>query len=274
VARGDEVRSGDKLFAQDDVEDRAALDQAIAAQAQERAKLADLEAPSRTPEISQAQAELSDVQAAHDRVARDLARNEAILASGAVTRQSVDQLRDDAKSARSKIEASQAKLAMMMETTGSAHAIVAQQAAVLAATASQAAAQWHFDQRHVAAPAAGRIADSYAKPGETIGAGVAVVSLLPPANIFVRFFVPETALARVHPGDWVAIACDSCPPNLFARISFVATQSEYTPPVIYSQGTRGSLVYLIEAFPDPNRLPLLKPGQPVDVRPDVAAPIK
>ena len=47
----------------------------------------------------------------------------------------------------------------------------------------------------------------------------------------------------------------------------MAPQPEYTPPVIYSESTRGDLVYLIEARPEPSSAASLKPGQPVDVRP-------
>jgi HlyD family secretion protein len=110
-----------------------------------------------------------------------------------------------------------------------------------------------------------------ARPGETIDAGVPVVSLLPPKNIFVRFFVPETMLATVHYGDRVALSCDNCPAHFTATISFISPQAEYTPPIIYSDSTRSKLVYMIEARPPADRAALLNPGQPVTVRP-VSAP--
>ena len=47
-----------------------------------------------------------------------------------------------------------------------------------------------------------------------MAAGAPVVSLLPPGNIFVRFFVPEPLLATIHRGDQVALACDGCPADL------------------------------------------------------------
>lgn len=267
VARGDTVEAGAPLFAQDEVDARAALDQTMAELEQASEKLADLQAGGRVAEIEQARANVIDMQAAYERVTHDLARNQAIVGSGAVTRQSVDQLRMDSASAQARLVSARAKLALAGDTTGRSHAIAAQEAAVAAANAAQAAAQWRLDQRRVAAPAAGLIADTYARPGETIAAGAPVISLLPPENILVRFFVPETALARLHPGTRVGIACDSCPGGLQAQISFVATAPEYTPPVIYSQGARGSLVYLIEARPDNDHGWLLKPGQPVDVTP-------
>jgi HlyD family secretion protein len=117
----------------------------------------------------------------------------------------------------------------------------------------------------VAAPAGARVADILARPGETIAAGAPVVSLLPPANILVRFFVPETALSTVHKGDAVALHCDRCPTDLTATISFVSPQAEYTPPVIYSESSRAKLVYLIEARPRPDQAALINPGQPIEV---------
>jgi HlyD family secretion protein len=98
-----------------------------------------------------------------------------------------------------------------------------------------------------------------------VDAGAPVVSLLPPANILVRFFVPEPALPHIHAGQRVNISCDTCPPHLTATVSFVAPQPEYTPPVIFSEQTRDKLVYLIEAHPPANEALVLKPGQPVTV---------
>ena len=111
-----------------------------------------------------------------------------------------------------------------------------------------------------------------ARPGETIAAGAPVVSLLPPGNIFVRFFVPEADLARIHRGDMVRLSCDRCRTNITATISFVSPQAEYTPPVIYSDQSRAKLVYLIEARPPPEQAALFNPGQPITVSPAQGQP--
>jgi len=79
----------------------------------------------------------------------------------------------------------------------------------------------------------------------------------------VRFFVPEPVLASIDYGDVVKVSCDSCSPDITARISFIARQSEFTPPVIYSLEERSKLVFLVEALPvKPDSL---RVGQPVDV---------
>jgi HlyD family secretion protein len=128
-------------------------------------------------------------------------------------------------------------------------------------------ADWRLNQRHVSAPVAGVVADVLARPGETLAAGAPVVSLLPPGNIFVRFFVPEPMLARVHHGDQVLLTCDNGPTDFVATVSFIAPQAEYTPPVIYSGETRAKLVFMVEARPRADQAAQLNPGQPVAVRP-------
>jgi HlyD family secretion protein len=137
---------------------------------------------------------------------------------------------------------------------------------VAQARAGLAQAEWRVSQRRITAPNNALVSDTYARPGETINAGVPVVSLLPPQNILVRFFIPETELATVHVGDRLAIGCDACAQGITATITFIASQPEYTPPVIYSESNREKLVYLIEAHPTPEQATQLRPGQPVDVR--------
>ena len=100
-----------------------------------------------------------------------------------------------------------------------------------------------------------------------MAAGSPVISLLPPGNIFVRFFVPEPMLGTLHQGDPVALKCDGCVAGLKGAISFISPQAEYTPPLIYSESSTSKLVFLIEARLPPDQAVQLNPGQPVDVHP-------
>jgi HlyD family secretion protein len=109
------------------------------------------------------------------------------------------------------------------------------------------------------------VQDIYFRQGEYAPAQTPVVAVLPPKNVFVRFFVPETQFAKVKLGQRVRIACDGCAANLTATITFIAQQEEFTPPVIFSQGNREKLVFKLEAHA-PGGLKL-SPGQPVQVHP-------
>ncbi len=267
VERGSQVALGEPLFDQDDIADRAAVDQARRQLTQAEGQLVNLQSGGKPTEIEQAQANLADAEAARDKTRADLQRTEKLLLSGNATAQLADQRRADLKSADAKVQALSAALAQLRAPLGREYEIKAQESAVEGARAALAMARWRFDQRHVAAPAAGVVADVLARPGETIPAGGPVVSLLPPENIFVRFFVPEEMLATVHYGDQVKLICDNCPGDLTATISFISPQAEYTPPVIYSESSRAKLVYRVEARPPLKKAPLLNPGEPVAVRP-------
>jgi len=70
-------------------------------------------------------------------------------------------------------------------------------------------------------------------------------------------------LPRLAYGDVVKVNCDGCPPDITARISFIASSAEFTPPVIYSREERSKLVFLVEALP--NKPEALRVGQPIDV---------
>ncbi len=272
VERGDRVVKGAPLFEQDDADDCYAAEQATRLLQQAKDQLANLQNPGKPTEIATAEANLRDAQAARDKVLADLQRNQLLLKSGAATAQTVDEERADLASAIAKIAAVEAALEQIKSPLGRPGEITAQTSAVDAAQAALAMARWKLAQRSVASPVTGRVADVLARAGETLDAGAPVVSLLPPENIFIRFFVPEPSLAHVHPGDTVALTCDNCPPDLTGAVSFISPQAEYTPPFIYSESTRAKFVFLAEARPKRDQAALFNPGQPVTVKPQAASP--
>jgi HlyD family secretion protein len=131
------------------------------------------------------------------------------------------------------------------------------------AEAKLSSARTHLIRRQVFAPANGTIHQIYFRPGEVVPAGRPIVSLLPPGNIKIRFFVGEALLPQLTLNGAVALKCDGCAPGLGARIDFISKKAEYTPPVIYSLEERAKLVFLIEARPDQPEL--VRVGQPVRV---------
>jgi HlyD family secretion protein len=117
----------------------------------------------------------------------------------------------------------------------------------------------------VKSPATGVVDQVLRRVGEIAAPEAPVLSLLPDGNRIVRFFVPEELRSRITPGMGVAISCDGCPEGLTAKVSYVAAEAEYTPPVIYSVESRRKLVFMIEAEPERDAR-ALNPGQPVSVR--------
>jgi HlyD family secretion protein len=137
------------------------------------------------------------------------------------------------------------------------------EAALREAEARAIAAKTRLARRQLASPVAGVVQQVYYRPGEVVAAGRAAISVLPPGNVKVRFFVPQATLPKIAIDDPVKVRCDGCPAEISAKIAFIAGSAEYTPPVIYSLEERQKLVFLIEARPDaPGGL---RVGQPVSV---------
>jgi HlyD family secretion protein len=146
-------------------------------------------------------------------------------------------------------------------------------AAVAALRDAQArlnSSQTRLARRSVFSPVSGTVQQVYYRPGEMVPADRPVLALLPPGNVKVRFFAPEAMLPNIAYGDTLRIGCDGCAGDLTARVSFIARQSEFTPPVIYSLEERAKLVFLIEALPE--KPDALRVGQPVDVTVPPPAP--
>ena len=131
--------------------------------------------------------------------------------------------------------------------------------------------QTRLSRRKGFAPVAGTIQQIYFREGEMVPERRPVLSIMPPGNMKIRFFVPETELPKLAIGDEVKVTCDNCSADLTAKIYFIATTAEYTPPVIYSLDERNKLVYLIQARP--SRPDALRVGQPISVYLNARIPV-
>jgi HlyD family secretion protein len=263
VVRGDHVAAGDLVFTLDLDEETAARDAAAARLHQAQAQLEDLRKGKRPSEIEAMEAKLAQAKAGVRMSELHLRRQEQLRRTKVSAQQQLDEAqadydRDVAAVNELTAELTTAKLPARDD------AIMAAEATVRTETAMLADAEAKLAKRTVRAPAAAFVDDTLYRVGEEITAGAAVVSLLPPENIKVRFFVPEPLLSQIRVGQRVAVACDGCAKDLAAEVSYIAPDPEFTPPVIYSNETRAKLVFLIEARPtaDPARL---HPGQPVTV---------
>ncbi|MDR3527256.1 MAG: efflux RND transporter periplasmic adaptor subunit [Rhizomicrobium sp.] len=224
VERGAWVKDGDRLFGLDDTNQTSSRDQA-------EAQIASTEG-----QIAQAEANL-------DLARRQLERQKGLLGSAATSRQAYDQ-------AKSAYDAAVAQVAQLTASEAQARA-------------SLTGAAYQLSQRQVIAHTSGVVQDIYFRPGEYAPAQTPVIAILPPANVYVRFFVPENEFAHLRLGQKVKIHCDGCADNLVGTISFIASTQEFTPPVIFSNQSRSQLVFKVEARA-PGGLKL-HPGQPVDV---------
>ncbi len=261
VDKGQRVAAGQLLFTLDDGAEQARLAEAQAKTRQARASRDNLLTGKRALEIRA-------IAAQRDQAAADLALAEIQLRRQAVLIRSGDTAQASLDNARAAVKRDQARVAELEASLAFAHQggrsaeIRSADAAVTAAEAAEADAAWALEQRRVTAPEAGEVQDVLFRPGEVVAADQGVISLLPPGNIKLRFYLGPERIGALKPGRRLQVACSGCPAGLSAHVSYVAPDASYAPPILYSRDNASKLVFLVEARPDGDAA-RFRPGQPL-----------
>jgi HlyD family secretion protein len=269
VERGGRVKKGDRLYVIDTSQAEMEVARAAATLTEFQARHDNLLTGKRSEEQEVVRAQRRELEASLTLAEHGLQRQTDLTAKNYSSRQSYDQAVAQVEELRARAAALAAKeragdLAARESEITAAAALIEQSQANLARARNRLA-----DLMPIA-PEEALVENTFFNVGEWVPVGSPVVSLLPDFRVKLRFFVSELDVAKAQTGAQVHFTCDGCPPDLVATITYVASRAEYTPPVIYSQGARAKLVFLIEARPDPTQL-LLHPGLPVAVETFAAA---
>ena len=263
VAQGDRVEAGSPLFVLESENETAALRQAQDQLGVAEAQLKDIQEGKRPQELEVIRAQVAQAEAEAKRAEADRTRDEAQFTAGGISQSQLDQARAAAETSAARVR----ELSGQLEVAGlpaREDQIRAQAAQVEAAKAAVKQADWRLSEKAINTSVGGLVFDTLYREGEWVAAGRPVVRLLPPENVKVRFFIPETELGRLRIGQELALQCDGCAAEIPAKVTYISAEAEYTPPVIYSNETRSKLVFMVEARPVAEAASL-HPGQPVQV---------
>lgn len=265
VSRGQEVRSGDVLFELEHTSEAAAASEAEKRLAQAQARLDNLRKGRRPSEIAALRGQLERAEASLRWSEADLARHRQLLRETVISAAELDVTQARRDSDVAQVASLKADL-QTAELGAREDEVRAGEAEVAAAAAALDRARWALDNKRQQAPAAARVHDTLYREGEFVAAAMPVVSLLPPGNLKARFFVPQGEVASLKIGGGLQFRVDGLATPIGGTISYIASQAEYTPPVIYSRENRAKLVFMVEATVAASDARNLRPGQPVDVR--------
>jgi HlyD family secretion protein len=266
VQEGDRVERGAVLATLDRVEATARREQAAAALAAARAQLEELERGSRPEEVAQAAAALA---AARERLADarlDLERTEELIRNQVVSRQTFDKAKTahDVAKAQADVAGEQHRLVVAgprRERIAAARAQAAQAAAALAAADAALA------NMVIRAPFPGVVTVKHREPGEIVGAGTAVVSLMDRDDRWVRIYVSEARIGAVHTGQSATITTDTFRDKTYpGTVVYIGSEAEFTPKNVQTEEERVKLVYAVKVRVTGDPDFELKPGMPADVR--------
>ncbi len=263
VTRGDTVKENAPLFSLDDNKQRVAMMKSLASLSVAEADLENESTGKRPAEIAVIVEQLRSAEAQLALAEVNYKRSSELASLDFVASSKLDQDHASRDAAAAAVDEQRAQLDVARLPARTAQ-LKAAKYQVRAAEQDVVRSEIDLAERLVWAPASGYVQETYYLPGEYVAAGTPVVSILPPGEIRFLFYVGEPQRAGLRLGTPVLIGCDGCAEPVRARISYLSSDAEFTPPVIYSLEDRSKLVFRAEALPD--QPTTLLPGQPIDVR--------
>ncbi len=262
---GDRVKAGDTLAALDRTELGARRAQAAAQLAAANATLREVEAGFRTEEVAQAR---EAARAAAEKLSdakRDYDRTRRLFEGGAVSQEAYDKAKTGFEVATSAKDQADQQLAMM-EKGQRPERIAAQRAMVAQAQAALQQVDAALAHAVITAPFAGVITVRDREPGETVGAGAPVLTLMNLEDRWVRIYIREDRIGALKMGEAATITADTYPGKTYGgAIAFIASEAEFTPRNVQTTEERVKLVYAVKIRISGDPGNELKPGMAADV---------
>lgn len=272
VEEGDRVEAGRPLAALEvaGLEARRAASAAGADAA--AARLAELRRGFRPREIAQGEAALAAARQRLEEARRDHARAVALHAGDAIPRRELDRAETALAAAEADHRRAAEQVGILREGPR-AEQLAAQRAVLEQAEAGTRQAEAALDDATIRAPFAGVVTVRHRDPGETVGPGAPVVTVMDPDRRWVRIYVREDAIGRVRTGQRATIHSDSWPDRAFeGEVVFIAREAEFTPSNVQTEEERVKLVYEVKVRIVDDSGGALKVGVPADVRLELGEP--
>jgi HlyD family secretion protein len=198
----------------------------------------------------------------------DLARNQKLWQEKVI---SADQRDRTETSLKQSGAMTQRDLAMQH---GAERDIAVAQANIESSKANLALAKIMLGYTTLRAPFSGVILTRNGELGEVMQPGTPVVTMADLEHVWLRAYVSETDLGRIRWGQAATVHTDTYPDKAYAgRISFIASNAEFTPKSVETHKERVTLVYRIKIdVENPNHE--LKPGMPADATIHLGPPVQ
>jgi HlyD family secretion protein len=265
VWEGDRAQAGDRLATLDRTEARARRQQSAAQLALARAQLDELLSGSRREEVAQARAVRDAAQQRLQDAQADFDRTAALIEDQLVSQQGYDKARVALDVAKAQAEQAEEQYRLVVAGPRKER-IQAGRAQVAQAEAALQAADATLANMVIRAPFDGVVTVRNREPGEIVGAGSAVVTLMNPDDRWVRIYVSEDRIGAVRIGQSANITSDTFQDRTYAgSVIYISSEAEFTPKNVQTPEERVKLVYAVKVRISGDSGHDLKPGMPADV---------
>lgn len=265
ISEGETVKAGQIVARLDTSE----LSQEVALRKAEvraaEAALAELETGSRPEEIAQSEAVVRRAQAEVERAKADFRRLKTLYEQDNVSVQDYDAAKTAVDVTEAKLRESQEQLRLVKKGPR-IEKIDRSRAQLQQAKEALKLAETRLSYATLASPLTGLVLSHNIEPGEFVAAGTPIVTVGDLEHVWLRAYVDETDLGRVKAGQAARVRTDSYPDKGYeGRVSFIASQAEFTPKSVQTEKERVKLVYRIK-ITIANPKMELKAGMPADAR--------
>ncbi len=242
IKKGDNVTPGQELVKIESFDAQNIFLRAEEKLSAESALLRNLESGERPEELDIIRAQIKKARSAESQVKRQLERYRNLYASRAISLAEWEDIRDELTQKGAQVEELINQL-KARQLPARQDEISKQLSMVAAAKLERDKALWDVQQTTIVSPVNAKVFDIIYRAGERPTAGRPIISLLPPENIKVRFYIPEAMLGKFKIGTKVKLICDGCAEHIAGVINYISPEAEFTPPVIYSTKRREKLIF-------------------------------
>jgi HlyD family secretion protein len=263
---GDVVNPGDILARLDDGPFRSELDEAEGRVESAQAHLALLQAGNRPQEIAQAKAVVREREVTFANAQTVYKRQEELLETRAVSQQERDDAEARFREAEARLKSAREQLSVL-EAGFRVEEIAQARAELARAEAARSTAEIRVQDTILKAPSAGVVITRAQEPGAIVQASTTVLTVSMKEPVWVRAYISEPDLGRIHPGMDVLVYTDTAPGKPYpGKIGYISPRAEFTPKNVETSELRTSLVYRVRVVVEkPDEA--LRQGMPVSVRP-------
>lgn len=243
---GMRVAAGTPIATLDTAVQEAEVEHAAARLAAAQSQLADSARGGRTQLVEAAQQRLASAQAAAISAQQDYDRIKPLFDRGVVAKSRLDSTLSRLREAKASVaeRTEEVTLARLPQREDRIKALEADVAAARAALDSQ---RQRLKRMQLTAPSDGVIDRVLRRAGEVAGPGAPIIRFLPDDGRMAVLFVPEPKRTAITVGQQLSIECDGCETKLAAQVDVLASDAEFTSPMIFSDQERARLVYRLEA---------------------------
>ncbi len=192
--------------------------------------------------IEEARANLEQQRAQQTFAAQELDRTQALLAKGWATQELFDQRKQALDTAGAAVRAATIRVALT-------------ERALEAAKHDVGLTTVNINDNDLVAPLDGRLEYRLANIGEVLPAGGKVFTMLDISYVYMDIFLPTLEAGKIRVGTDARILLDAYPTtSIPAKVSFIASQAQFTPKTVETQSERDKLMFRIRVRIDPDRL--------------------